>query len=117
MLEDLRPVQTTDSRLGHIGLTPDAGGPPSRTNPGLTSVVASVVASVVTSVATSGAAHSASQNEPAQIFVLGKGLEPLADEGLVDDDVLVGPIRGVEAQVFEHALENGMEPAGADILG
>ncbi len=57
-----------------------------------------------------------SEDEPAQIFILGKGLEPLADEGFVDDDVLVGAVRGVEAQVFEHALENRMEPAGADIL-
>ena len=35
------------------------------------------------------------QDEPAQVFVLREGLEPLADEGLVDDDVLCrsGPRR------------------------
>jgi hypothetical protein len=70
-----------------------------------------------TSVVASGAARGGSQNEPAEIFVFGKGLEPLADEGLVDDDVFVGPVGGVEAQVFEHALENGMEPACANVLG
>ena len=34
------------------------------------------------------------KNEPAQVFVLREGLEPLADERLVDDDVLVGHGRG-----------------------
>ena len=44
-------------------------------------------------------------------------LEPLADEALVDDDLLLGAVGGVEADVLEHALEDRVQPAGADVLG
>ena len=57
------------------------------------------------------------QDKPAQVFILRQGVEALADLGLVDDDVLFGSVRGVEAQVFEHALQDRVQPAGADILG
>ncbi len=45
------------------------------------------------------------------------GLQPLADKLLVDDDLLVLSVGGIEADVFENAFEDRVQAAGADVLG
>ena len=40
-----------------------------------------------------------------------------ADVGGVDDDVLLGPVGGVEAELLDDPLEDRVQPAGADVLG
>ncbi len=62
-------------------------------------------------------AMSTLQNKPAQVFILREGVKPLAHMRLIDDHMLFGPVRGVEAELFEHPLQDRMQTAGADVLG
>ena len=57
------------------------------------------------------------QDEPAQVFILRQGLKTLPHVGFVDDDVLFGTVRGIETEVFEHALEDRVQPPGTYVLG
>src|SRR5271157_4788005 len=57
-----------------------------------------------------------SQDEAAQVFVLGQSLQSLADQPVVDDDLLLLPVGSVEADVLEHAFQDRMQPAGANVL-
>jgi hypothetical protein len=57
------------------------------------------------------------KDKPAQVFILREGVEAQAHLGLVDGDVSIGPVGGVEAEVFEDALEDRVQPPRADVLG
>src|SRR5208282_381075 len=58
-----------------------------------------------------------SKDIAAQVLVFGKRLETLTDELLVDDDLLILSVGGIEADVFENALEDRVQAASADVLG
>src|SRR4051812_20008450 len=60
---------------------------------------------------------SQSEDVPAQVLILRESLQPLADELVVDDDSLLATVRRVEADVLEDAFQDGVQPAGADVLG
>src|SRR5271157_1082106 len=58
-----------------------------------------------------------SKDIAAQVLVLGKRLETLTDELVVNADLLILSVGGIEADVFENALEDRVQAASADVLG
>src|SRR6185312_10422805 len=56
------------------------------------------------------------QHEPAQIRVTGQLADPVGDVGRIDGDSLALLVGGLEAQLLDEALHDGLEPASADVL-
>src|SRR5207249_4766323 len=57
-----------------------------------------------------------SQNKPAQIFLLQDSIQPPAHVAGIDDDFLGRQLRRLVTDLLNDALEDGVQPAGADIL-
>jgi hypothetical protein len=61
--------------------------------------------------------HHSSKNVAAEVLILDDGCELFADVDGVHFDVFLLEVRAVEGDVFEQLFEDGMEAAGADVLG
>src|SRR5262245_37684744 len=52
----------------------------------------------------------------AQVFLVQHIIQPFPHVGPVNDDVLVVDVGTLETDVFQHPLQDGVQPAGADVL-
>src|SRR5437762_6732037 len=59
----------------------------------------------------------ASQNKLAQILALHDRAELVADELAVHDYALLGQVRALVTHFLDHLLQDGVQAAGADVLG
>ena len=58
----------------------------------------------------------ASQDKPAEVFVVDDGVQSFADISLVDLDVSHLHVGSFEAEFFQQSFQDGVQPPRADIL-
>src|SRR5262249_19679321 len=61
-----------------------------------------------------GTGAGPSEDELGQVLLLHDLLQPAADVRPVDHHALARQVRALEAHVLDHALQDGVQPAGAD---